>query len=106
MKRKIGDFMTTEELLKQEDLSINELINLVYQSELSNDLELTLKIYKKLREKYLQSFKSNNHHQEKILMEQNIMKKLYDIINNKIENLNEIKRTDKNGKYHIYKKNK
>lgn len=82
--------MTTEELLKQEELSINELVNLVYKAELSNDLELTLKIYKKLREKYLQSFKINNN-QDNLLIEQKIMKKLYDTVNNKIENLNQKK---------------
>ena len=85
----------TDNLLNrnEKNISINELINLVYIAELSQNTLLINKVYKMVRTKYLSSFKTINYDikNETALVEQEIMRRLYDAINKRIELLSEKK---------------
>ena len=74
-----------EQYLKKEQIPLNELISLVYLVEQTQDTNLTIKTYKIIRKSYLNTFKRIN---ESEIIEQEILKKLYETINNTLENIN------------------
>ena len=71
-----------------ENITIHELINLVYQVEETQDASLALQTYKIIRKKYLDSFKRVGDFNYE---EQKILKQLYETRNINIENINQKK---------------
>ena len=70
---------------KTNNLSMNELIDLMYKVELSNDIVFVKNIYEIVRSRFLASFKIIESKPEVETTEQEILRKLYNIVNQKIE---------------------
>ncbi len=85
---------------KLSSLSINELIDLVYEVELSNDIVFVKNVYNIVRIRFLTSFKIVKPKTEEETTEQEILRKLYSIVNQKIEVF------EKNSKVHKLQKRK
>ena len=77
------------------NLSINELIDLMYKVELSNDIVFVKNVYEIIRTRFLATFKMIESKTELETTEQEILWKLYDIVNQKIELLENNSKTHK-----------
>lgn len=72
---------------KTNNLSMNELIDLMYKVELSNNIVFVKNVYKIVRTRFLDSFKRIEFKTKVETTEQEILRKLYSIVNQKIETL-------------------